>query len=695
MNGMNGMIARSVALAGILATAVSLTSFAGETKKPAASGTPVVTDWSHSHLIFSQPRTPEQAARVQKDIRYQQQQARHTAHPEATLRTGEEESKSSRLRFWRRHHRRAGRRMHRDWSVDLGPGATVGPDRFPAKYSFSILSASCASVFPSIPDFVVYNTGKTGTEANIVALTNLYSGCGGQFLKVKWAYETLGQVLTSPIISFDGKQIAYVQTTGTAATLVLLKWNGFEGDTIQVPGHPIPALATAYPTCAAPCMTTFPLIANDTNSSVYYNYGTDVLWVGDDSGKLHQFTGVFKGTPAEATAPFPVSVSTTALTSAIDDGSGTIFVEDKGGFLYRVDGAGTVTKSAQLDFGTGFTEAPIVDSTAGSVYAFSSKDGATSATAGVFQLSTAFAAGDTGPEVTLGAATAGTTPMYAGTFDHDYVTGAAPTGNFYVCGNPGSFPTLYQVPIVNNVMGTPVAGPIVSTTGSAICSPVTDVYNATVTGAGLPQEWVFLSTQGPGFVDECGGVSCIMNFKVTPWQPNFVYNIGQEVLDSNLNIEVAENSGFTSGATPPVWGTGVYAPTNDNGVHWRNQGPLLSTPPNAPWAVNTAYGGAAEVIDANNNIQIAQPTGGTSGGTQPTWALGEGDTTPDNGITWINLGRNPVAGLSASGGTSGIIMDNTIESGGSQVYFTNLQDFPCEFGATGGCAVQASQQDLN
>ncbi len=146
MNGvrMNGMIARSIALSGILATAVSLTSFAGEskkpeTKKPTASGTPVVTDWSHSHLIFSQPRTPEQAARVQNDIRYQQQQARHTAHPEATLRTGEEES---RLRFWRRHHRRwGGRRMHRDWSVDMGPGATVGAGRFPAKYSFRITTA--------------------------------------------------------------------------------------------------------------------------------------------------------------------------------------------------------------------------------------------------------------------------------------------------------------------------------------------------------------------------------------------------------------------------------------------------------------------------------------------------------------------------------------------------------------------------
>src|SRR5262249_2139007 len=156
-------------------------------------------------------------------------------------------------------------------------------------------------------------------------------------------------------------------------------------------------------------------------------------------------------------------------------------------------------------------------------------------------------------------------------------------------------------------------------------------------------------------------------------------------------------SGGTSGATPPTWNNaGVYSPTTDNTVHWRNQGPLLSTPPNAPWTANSGYNGAAEIIDSNNNIQIAEPIGGTSCATPPTWGTNEGDTTTDNDITWINLGKNPVAGLSASGGSSGIITDNTvINPGGSQIYYTNLQDIGCfTSGGTGGCAVQASQQDL-
>lgn len=693
---MKAINARTIALSAMLAAAFSLDVSAGEPKKPAQPATPVITDWSQHHLIFSQPRTPEQAARVQKDVRYQQQMARHTPHPEATLRTGQEESKLSRLRFWRRHHRRYAR-MHRDWSMDLGSNATVGAGKYPAKYAFSSTSASCISVLPLIPDYVVFPTSISGTGiSSIVAYTNLYAGCGGpQVPGVFWAYDTGGQVTTSPIISFDGTQVAFTQTSGGVSSLVLLKWAPFTG-IVQTPVPLTSVPAATYASCPAltvPCMTVFSLGSLDTDSSVYYDYGSDIAWVGDDSGKLHEFTGLFKGTPAEATAPWPVAVGTALSSPVHDDLSGNTFVGDSSGFLYRVDGSGNPTASGQLDVGTGLTDGPVIDSTAGSVYVASSNDGAQAA---LFQLSTTFASGSIGTEVSLGVKTAGT-PVYHGAFDHTYETAPTPTGNFYVCGNPGDVPTLYQVPVTAGVMGTPLAGPIASTTTEAECSPVTDVYNATVTGAGLPQEWVFLSTKGPGFPSACNGVSCIMNFKVTAWQPGFQYNLGQEVLDSNLNIEVCENSGNTSGATHPTWGTNVYDQTDDNGVHWRNQGPLLSTPPNTPWAANTGYNGAAEIIDSNNNIQIAQPPGGTSSGSAPTWATGEGDTTADNDITWINLGKNPVAGLHANGGTSGIIMDNTVVNpGGSQVYFSHLQNASCfTSGGTGGCAIQASQQDLN
>jgi hypothetical protein len=52
------------------------------------------------------------------------------------------------------------------------------------------------------------------------------------------------------------------------------------------------------------------------------------------------------------------------------------------------------------------------------------------------------------------------------------------------------------------------------------------------------------------------------------------------------------------------------------------------------------------------------------------------------------------ATLYASGGTSGIVADNTA-SPGSEVYYSELGSRVCVTGGTGGCAVQATQSGLN
>jgi len=60
---------------------------------------------------------------------------------------------------------------------------------------------------------------------------------------------------------------------------------------------------------------------NDTFSAPYYSYGSDEVYVGDDSGNLHEFTGVFAGTPAEAGSPWPVNLSASSkLSSPVYDG---------------------------------------------------------------------------------------------------------------------------------------------------------------------------------------------------------------------------------------------------------------------------------------------------------------------------------------------------------------------------------------
>lgn len=699
---MMGIIKRSLGLTIVLA-AGALTLTAGDAAKPAKTGIPIITDWSSRHVVFSHPRTPEQAARIQNDVRYQMQQARRNVHSVLSNKVDPVEMARFR-RYLHRRRYRIGRHLHRDWSMNLGSGASVGEGKYPAKYSFDITTPKCAGA--TQPDFVVYGTGLAGSgiQGSVVAFTNLYSGCPtGPVPADYWAYNTGGTVLTSPVFSLDGTQVAFTQTTGGTASLVLLKWAAFTGQ-VQTPATPTSVSPSGYLGCTAPCMTTLSLGANDSNSSVFYGYSTDTAFVGDDNGVLHQFTGVFKGTPTEVTGGgWPATVSIHALSNSAYDGSTSAYVGDSGGVVYWVDTAtGAATASARLDYGPGIVQGPTIDAAAGSVYVVSSKDGASSTTAGFFQLPTNFAAAAIGTEVTLGAATTGSTPMYDGGFNDDYFFSANNTGAVFVCGNPGGDPTLYRIPITSGVIGAAVAGPVLSGTSSVKCSPVTDIFNPIATGAGLPEEWAFLSVHGNGTPSGCGGVSCVMNFRTTSWEPNTVYNAGELILDPNMNIQVADNSGGTSGATMPVWQTSVFGPqTSDGGVLWRNQG-HLSGPTPAAWQAGFPYPGAFEIVDPANNIEIVSNVGGgTSGGTQPVWPSTEGGTVVDGGVIWYNLGANPTSGLQASGGASGIIMDNTSNlAGASQIYFSNLQNIGCvgngsSGGGTGGCAVQASQQGLN
>src|SRR5262249_17279076 len=86
-----------------------------------------------------------------------------------------------------------------------------------------------------------------------------------------------------PPLAVNRAQVAFAQRVGTAASLVLLKWSSTNlVGTIGVPTAPASVAAAAYRSCVAPCMTVFPLNANNTNSSPFVDYGNDALYVGDD-----------------------------------------------------------------------------------------------------------------------------------------------------------------------------------------------------------------------------------------------------------------------------------------------------------------------------------------------------------------------------------------------------------------------------
>ena len=203
-----------------------------------------------------------------------------------------------------------------------------------------------------------------------------------------WSYNTGNGAVAdlSPVLSFydNGAQVAFMQRSGALSSLVLLKWSSSAPGTIGAPTAPTSVTPANYRTCTAPCMTVLALAGNpnNTNSSPYVDYAGDTLYVGDDTGKVHKFTGVFQGTPIEAGAPWPVQVAAAAsiMSSPVFDGSSTVYVGSNGpglatgNRLHRIDTAtGAVTSSGVIgstSTANGVRDAPIVDPSAGKVYAF-------------------------------------------------------------------------------------------------------------------------------------------------------------------------------------------------------------------------------------------------------------------------------------------------------------------------------------
>lgn len=711
----------SVALLGLVTLAWVLT---GNAAKPAVhQRVSLVTDWSHAHVVFSHPANAKLARQVQEDPRYWQQVQRQIPRVlPAQVSLGASRGLPPLEAVKRRRPR-----THRDWSEDLGAGGSVGAGNFPAKFSFDSTVADCTN------DYVVFNTGLQGSvsQASIVAFNNLYVGCGGTVPSVLWAYETSAspaQILTSPALSLDGSQVAFVQTDGLHAQLVLLKWRANSLLSVTSPGAPPFVATAAYRTCSAPCMTKFDLtdpsgtVHNDDRiSSAFIDYSGDQAWVGDSAGYLHKFSGVFRiGIPTEIVdGIWPVRASAVALSSAVlDHATGNVFVGDANGFLFRVDRiSGAVIGSGQLDHGVGIVAGPVVDSGNGTVYVSASSDGTTAcpglaACAAVYRLFTNFASGNVGLEATVGTSTvspAPPNPMYNGFFDSTYLNSADGSGNYYVCGNTGAQPTVYQVPISAGVLGTPVLVSVLTKTTTSPCSPVTDIANPNTNGG--PSERIFVSSAGDSWPTNCPGTppgGCLMNFVVAPWQPNTNYAVGQEVLvrsSGNPNVlfvQVVTAAG-TSGASTPAWGFAPDITTGDpnfgpGSVAWLNQGRIDATP-FAVWGPGLSPPNVGDrIIDSNGNVELVHFLG-TTGGTVPVWPPNPGDQILDGTLTWRNGGPAATIAIPAASGTSGIIIDNTVSSGTlagtSQIYFSTLTDQACVTSATtGGCAVQASQPTL-
>ncbi|MGD0361279.1 MAG: hypothetical protein ABSC93_10445 [Bryobacteraceae bacterium] len=480
----------AVALALVLGSALMLS---GQDVK--RRGVP--KDWSTHHVVFSKPTGTVSAARLQKllkDPRYILQQELRAAMkappslpaPLVAEKNGPEPdisnvpvsgplprglAKALIPATGRepipptpdKNHRR----IHKDWSVGIGSNGTSGVGQFPA--TFTQTATPCAT------DIAIYNTGLGGSssQATVVAYNNIYAACNGGVPTVYFAYNTgTATIATSVDLSADGSHIAFIQgNSGSAASLVVVPVAN-TGGTVSTPTTPTQttvAFANGH---------------SDTYSSPFYDYSSDTLYVGDDGGVLHKFTGVFLGTPAEVTTGgWPVQVSSATVGGALgspvyDANTGMVFVGDyllnyastcepsatnsagSCGYLYSVASAGTVVQSHQLDYQYGTVDSPIVDPTTGQVFTFVGADNTTACSsgpcAGVFQFAETFAAAAAGTEAQVGA---GYEFLLSGSFDNNYFTTG--TGNLYVVGGTGpQNNTLYGVGIVSgSISGTVTAGP--------------------------------------------------------------------------------------------------------------------------------------------------------------------------------------------------------------------------------------------
>ncbi len=391
-----------------------------------------------------------------------------------------------------------------DWAVSLGSSFGMAIGESPAKFTFN------PSATPSCTDFVVFSLKApptVGGQANLVGLTNLYSGtnptglCGtAPTFLFSYAIGSGGSLL-SPTLSLDGKKVAWIEnTTGNHAILHVTTWIGGQGTNATTGSVAVGACATggscdvavdytnaAYSGCTANASI-------NTNSEIYVDYPTDAAFLGADNGILYHVKNIFKGTP---TFDFCIVVNAgvgTALSGGVYDtllSPPEVFIADSKKLYAYTVGATSYTLAATYTYGNGTLTGPgpILDAFNNFIYVFSAKDVATPTNhTSVTQLPTTLAAGS-GVVVPLGPTNTNTYPiLFYGTFDNNYFTFGPKNAlsTLYSCGTDSTTTTAQDLFAISfnastGIMKTTPSMPAnthVNPGGNnGTCSPITELYD--------------------------------------------------------------------------------------------------------------------------------------------------------------------------------------------------------------------------
>ena len=378
----------------------------------------------------------------------------------------------------------------RDWSVSLGTGH-VAFGQSPAKYGFDVTAPpSCSG------DYAVYGlnvAGTTGGQANMVAYNNLYSGpggiCGSGGPSVLFAYNVStagGRILTSPTLSLDGTQIAFVESATGASILHILTWKTGPGNGTSATNSAAPGVGNT----ASLVSITYSTTATDTRSSVWVDYLDDAGYVGADDGKVYKIQPFFKGPPTLLGSPWPVTVAAfRRLTApAFDVNTQSVYVGDGQGVLYQVNATNaTITKS--INIGTpgqrnpALVQGPLFDITNGTLFAISSNDG-TSAV--LVQVNASTMTQMTRARIGEGSTAGTVVNLYNGAFNNNYFTKPA-SGYILVCGTGAAdtTPRRYLFGFTGIKMNTSPSNStqILPSTRSR-CGPITEFFNPNIGATG-------------------------------------------------------------------------------------------------------------------------------------------------------------------------------------------------------------------
>ena len=446
--------------------------------------TGVPQDWSHRQIVFSRDGLALHPELMNREPRVLHQVMQRWGSRESGFFRGVDTGSDSSTG------------INRDWNVALGSGR-LAPQKFPAKYSFNPAAPpDCTN------DYVVFalNTqGATGAQANLIGINNLYSGTGGicgAAPTVYFAYDvttvSLGKVATSPVLSLDGKKIAFVETSANAAVFHVLTWTANQG---------------AIQNAAAPNMTSLMFATSgSTRSSPWVDYNADAAYVAADNGFVYKMTGVFKGTPALAGGFWPVQIGTAAFPletpPVLDSSRGLLMVGNGNGNLYSINTTTGEVKSLAIGafrkLESGVIAPPIVDITNGTTFVVSSNDG-TSAV--LVEVDTATLTELARARIGQGSASGTDVKLFQPALDDNYFNNPS-TGKIRLCGTGAAdaTPWQYAFGFSGRLMNTtPVFSKQLLNSTTARCTGWTEFFNPNINGG---TDYFFF-----GLLLDCGGGS--------------------------------------------------------------------------------------------------------------------------------------------------------------------------------------------